>query len=57
MHQASDMLELNERLDRKLANLFGGQQQRVTMDRADPVRHRRYFLVRRTAVQFEHQVV
>ena len=34
VHAASEMLELNDHLDRKPANLSGGQRQRVAMGRA-----------------------
>ncbi|TWE09279.1 ABC transporter ATP-binding protein [Rudaeicoccus suwonensis] len=34
VHEASEMLELDEHLDRKPANLSGGQRQRVAMGRA-----------------------
>ena len=34
VHEASDMLELNDHLERKPANLSGGQRQRVAMGRA-----------------------
>jgi multiple sugar transport system ATP-binding protein len=34
VHEASDLLELNEHLQRKPANLSGGQRQRVAMGRA-----------------------
>ena len=43
VREASDLLELNEHLDRKPANLSGGQRQRVAMGRAI-VRDARAFL-------------